>query len=107
MEQETNPGSLHSQDGPGDKRGCYLHQELSPGSKNKGCGDVQAGSGLGPDSYPHDIASVLAGAPGLSLSAVVSQYGLGSRQPVLNTSSAIHKLLLNSWVPQIPSVKWR
>lgn len=53
---------------------------------------MQAGSGLGPDSCPHDIASVLAGAPGLSLSAVVSQYGLGSRQPVLNTSSTIHKL---------------
>lgn len=68
---------------------------------------MRAGSGLRPDSYPHDIASVLAGALGQSLSAVVSQYGLGSRQLVLNTSSTIHKLLLNSWVPQIPSVKWR
>lgn len=41
--------------------------KLSPGSKNKGCGDVRAGSCLRPDSCPHDIASVLAGALGRAL----------------------------------------
>ena len=53
-------------------RGGVTYIELSPGSKHKGSDDVQAGSGLRPDCCPHDIASVLAGAPGQNLSAVVS-----------------------------------
>lgn len=92
--------------GPRGTRGCYLHQELSPGSKNKRavvmCG---LGSGLRPDSCPHDICFCPDGALGQSLGAVVSQLRRCSRQLV--SSSTIHKLLLNSWVPQIPSVKWR